>query len=142
MEETMRSTATLTATLLCLLLYACSGRAQAENVLTGYGLDETAHSPEILSSKFDAGEPFSIVLKPALLRDSFVELIVYSYDKNRKRHRVRNITLSGIDTNENFIQINNAFLIPFPGRYRISFEQLNNVLGWAEVEIVAATEPE
>lgn len=104
-------------------------------MLTGYGLDADANTPEIIASKFTASEPFSLVLMPVVLRDSFMELIVYALDTDGDARRVRNITLSGIDTSENFIQISNAFQIPFPGRYRISFEQLGLVLGWAEVEI-------
>jgi len=122
--------------LIALLSCVCLGcKASAENVLTGYGLDQESNSPAILSTKFTAGEPFSLVLKPARFRDSFVELIIYSFDTNGKARRSRNISISGIDTNENFLLIGDSFQIPFPGRYRISFEQLGAVLGWAEVEI-------
>ena len=114
---------------------ACGARLPSENLLTGYGLDTVKNKPLRLSAEFTASEPFSLVLKPVQFRDSFVELIIYSIDADGKTHRSRNITLSGIDTNENFFQIGDAFQIPFPGRYRISFEQLGAVLGWAEVEI-------
>jgi len=121
--------------LFALLTPACASQ-KSENVLTGYDLDTEQNKPRRLSSQFKAGEPFSIVLKPVQFRDTFVELIIYSYDKDKKAQRVRNISLSGIDMDDNFLQIGDVFQLPFPGRYRISFEQLGSVLGWAEVEII------
>jgi hypothetical protein len=122
--------------LLVSLLPPACGAKKSENVLTGYDLDADRNVPRRLSSQFRAGEPFSLVLKPVQFRDSFVELIIYSIGPDGKMHRSRDISLSGIDTNENFLQIGDAFQIPFPGRYRISFEQLGTVLGWTEVEII------
>ncbi|MDR2734385.1 MAG: hypothetical protein LBC99_07075 [Spirochaetota bacterium] len=124
-------------TLILLLGFALSVcGAKTENVLSGYGFDEAAISPKVLSARFRAGEPFSLVLKPVQFRDSFLELIIYSISPKGETHRVRSISLSGIDTNENFFMIGDAFHIPFPGRYRISFEQMGMVLGCTEVEII------
>ena len=130
------STAKKIALLLLLGFALLSCETKAESVLTGYGLDEAARVPKIQSSRFRAGEPFSLVLKPVQFRDSFLELIIYSIDPRGETHRSRDISLSGIDTNENFFMIGDAFQIPFPGRYRISFEQMGSVLGYAEAEII------
>jgi hypothetical protein len=119
--------------LLGIVLGACG--TNAENVLTGYGFDEIARSPKKQSASFMMGEPFSLILKPAEFRDSFMEIIIYSLDNKGEAHRSRNISVSGIDTNENYFFIIDAFSIPFPGQYRISFEQLDTVLGYAEVKI-------
>jgi hypothetical protein len=120
--------------LLGFTLLSCG--TNSENVLTGHGLDETARVPKVQSTQFRAGEPFSLVLKPVQFRDSFLELIIYSIDPKGEPRRSRDISLSGIDTNENFFMIGDIFHIPFPGRYRISFEQMGSVLGYAEVEII------
>lgn len=119
-----------------LLFVALSGCGRkSENVLSGRGLDPVQHRPTELSDTFAAGERFSLVLAPVRLRDSYLDLVVSRWGTNSRPTKVRTLTLKGLDTGEEYLQISNAFSLPFPGRYRISFEQLGNLLGWADVTI-------
>ena len=113
--------------------FGCS--RDAENVLTGTGLDAARHRPTKIADSFQAGESFSIVLAPVRLEDSYLDLIVYSFATNGEMKRSRSIGLKGLDTTQDYLQISNAFSIPFPGKYRISFEQLGQVKGYATVKI-------
>jgi hypothetical protein len=125
--------------LACLVtLSACS--KSAENVLTGRGLDTSTHKPLEESSTFAAGEAFSIVLAPVQLKDTYLDLIVFSWGTNSRPYKIRTLTFKGLDMSQNWVQISNAFSIPFAGRYRISFEQLETVLGWADVTITPTPE--
>ncbi len=123
---------------LFIMILSCS--RNSENVTTGRGLDPSTHKPREVSDTFAAGEPFSLVLAPVRLRDSYLDMTVSAWGTNSQPKKVRTLTLKGLDTREDYLQISNAFSIPFPGRYRISFAQLGNVLGWADVTITPTAE--
>jgi len=132
-SKLVRSVALFGMSLFLMILLSCSRKS--EHVVTGRGLDPQAHAPREVTDSFAAGEPFSLVLAPVRFEDSYLDLIIWTWGTNPSPKRTRTITLKGLDTREEYLQISNAFSIPFPGRYRISFEQLGKTLGWADVTI-------
>lgn len=121
-----------------LLLSVCYQSSSKPILIIGSGLDDKNHRIKEKKKIFKTSEPFSMVLKNVKFTDSKISISIYSINKDGKKTKSRTQTVT-IDKKYNYLQINQAFSIPFPGKYIIEFSQQGKPI--AETSLIIKKEP-
>ena len=114
-----------------MLVNAC---ARGPELVIGKNLNTKNQKMLNIQNTFNPGEQFSLLLCNANFKDSYIDLIIYSIGKNNIKVQSKIQTLK-IDPNYNYLQIKQAYSIPFPGKFRIEFSQLGQTIAGANVYI-------
>jgi hypothetical protein len=127
----------IVATAACLMA-CCAGCGKSGTgtgrLVAGSGLDTNTRAFAAERTAFATGEAFGLVLENPGFRDRFVDLVIYSLPPDGRVLRARTIPFE-IDPELDFLIVPEHFSLPFPGRYRIEFSQLDARIAAIDVEI-------